>query len=1224
MYDYFISREDGISMERKWTPAQLSAINARNKKILVSAAAGSGKTATLIERIIRSLTEDTPPMDLGRMLIVTFTKAAAAELKLRILSALNAAISISPESKHLRRQMLLLESAQICTIDSFCLNVLKDEFQNSDNDASFSIGDENELKFIKVKAMDASVEEVLRELKSEGKQEAVLEFFSVLTGPRRDTGLAEKLIAINSMLGSSRGGIENIKDAALRLDEDAECGDICDGAKKVILYETGNLLSYVITLLNGYLKSLESENDVMSKYGNTIRGDLEICERILGYVKQEDYPKTKEALCSCTFGRLGVLKATQKTPKSESFAADRTAYKKAISKLASSYYAVNSDDIKLINEKSSDFLAILYRVLSKYDKNYSKAKRNAHLLEFDDLKAGVHKLFVDENGDPTPLALEYSSKYDIIYIDEYQDVDPIQDSIFNALATNSRLFMVGDIKQSIYGFRGSDPSIFGRLRESFASYSVYGENTLNAAIYMSNNFRCSRPIINAANFICSHLFYNTNSSIESIGYGEHDDLIFSKAPSGLPDVKCEFTVIEPTYSDDAAKKSSIDVEIKYVAYKITEMIANQTKEDGSSFTYSDFAILCDKNAQVKAVSDFLNQIGIPCDEAASANFFSSPEILLIRSLLSVIDNPLSDVHTSAVLMSPIFSFSADDLLKVRKSSEADTVYGALCEFASGDSALAQKCASVRSFVELYGGYASSMQISEFLTLLWNRLDIAAIADFVSFDERTAEMRRENIEKLYNYALAYSSASFKTLHSFLVFLNDIIEVNPGSQILPAASSKKTDNVHVMTIHKSKGLEFPVCFIVGTGAPLTGRVHDSEVVYDRGVGLYFDPAAKQGLVRIRSPYKTAVLSRIKEKQTLEKIRLLYVALTRARERLFITAMRTPAVEKALKKYTPAFSLYSEHIISGGVLPILNASTYTEWILLSDPFANEASDIVKKEICESEIPDVHSADTPRDPSQKTHSLTIEEEDMLERRFSFSHFSPAALLPSKISVSDLSPDILDKPLYSIHGEAGDLSFEDRPWFMLGSKNATAAERGTATHLFLQFADFDFWKKHGTDAEISRLTEEGFILKEHADIIDRDMLESFFVSDFFSRLLTAKRIWREQRFNMHFPADPFTSDPEKKLIFKDESVLVQGVIDVIFEDAERGLILADYKTDYVSPSEMNDVKLLESKFSQRYARQLSYYALAVERLFGKRPDAVTVYSLAAKKEIPIEVAPLT
>lgn len=1209
-------------MKRKWTEAQTSAINATNKKILISAAAGSGKTATLIERIIRSISRTDDPLDISRMLIVTFTKAAASELKLRIMKALSDALEESPDSKHLKQQLLKTENAEISTIDSFCLNVLRNEFQSSEDDANFHIGDENELKNLKHKSMEYAVNDTFDQYsKTLGGRDLLLEFTSVLTGTRSDSKLEEKLLSILSSLKNSPSGIEYIKEAAAELERDARLGEINETAKKIILRETLYLFKHMESTLSEYQSAFLTDPLIYSKYGVAIEKELAFSRKVLDLAENGSFFDIAEEITSFSFSRLGSLKGDQKTPQSVAFTTERDSYKKAVGKLSQDYFAISPDTLSLINEKSSSFLSILYSVLSAYAKYYSKEKQAAHIIEFDDLKAGVYKLFVSPDGTPTPLACEYSSKYDIIYIDEYQDVDPIQDSIFNALSVNSNLFMVGDIKQSIYGFRGSDPSIFGKLRKEFDDYSLKGDDAENAAIYMSNNFRCSEPIINTSNYICSHLFHHTNSSADSVGYTENDDLVFSKVSELQSNSECEFVIVDKSH-EDGLQDLKYNAEIKYIVSRIKSIIAFEKKEDGTSFSYGDFAVLCDKNNKVKAVADYMSNCGMPCDDAPSTNFFSSPEILLVRSLLKSIDNPFSDVDLASVLISPFFSFSADDCIRIRASSESYTLFEALRERAEIKDELGAKCNQVISFLNIYASYASTMHLYDFITMFWGHERISSIASFSPYDGRSENAKKENIQKLYDYALAYSLSSFKLLHDFLAFLDEIIEANPEAVVLPAVSADQSNKVHIMTIHKSKGLEFPVCFIFGAGEGITGRVHDSEVLYDKDIGLCFDPAADRGLVRLLSPYKKVAMSLIKEKLTLEKIRLFYVALTRAREKLIITASSTSAMEKALLKYPPAFSLADAHANNVGVYPILKASSYGEWVLLSDPFASDRSSLVMKRVQDSEI---HITEEAQDANTSSENDKIkitapEIFDEIRKRFAYNHFSVNALLPAKLAVSDLTPSILDDdPFLTVSGTSK-IEFKDKPWTLIGSDHATAAERGTATHLFLQFADFDLCIKNGIEAEIERLTEKGFILPDHAKIINRNMLASFFSSAFFERIKSAKSILREQRFNLQYPARFFTAKDEMKQIFGDEYVLVQGVMDIIITEKDGTLILADYKTDYTTDYERSHPKALEKKFHERYSTQLSYYAYAVKQLFGRAPDAVIIYSLSADKEIFMDI----
>ncbi len=1207
-------------MERKWTDAQLTAIGAKRKKILVSAAAGSGKTTTLIERIIRSVTREEDPLDISRILVVTFTRAAASDLKVKMMKAIGDALKRDPGSAHLTKQMLLLESAEICTIDSFCLNVLKNEFHSSQNDANFTLGDENELSVIKMACMDKAIESTMKSMQNSKKDVSFTEFFSVIVGPKNDRDLSEKLVKVRESLIHTPRGINVIHDFAKALESDSASGDMNAAVKAVVLREFRYLFENIKVIAEGYLSAFSTYEEIMTAYSAAIQSDVGLCAFGIKLVDSGDYNSLYNLVSKYKFKSLSSLSACNKTPLSEDFCADRSAYKKAFTDLVKAYLSWTREDLVLINQKSSGFMDILYSVMQSYDEFLNKTKKERHLLEFDDLKNSVHKLFVNSDGSPTDLAREYSSKYDIIYIDEYQDVDPIQDEIFSALASNSELFVVGDIKQSIYGFRGSDPSIFGRLRSTFPKNGTKEDTKDCTAVYMSDNFRCSRPVINTSNFICSYLFRETNNAPDTVGYTSMDDLVFSRGKSPADEKKSEFVVI----AQDEDKDSSEDkggVEVKYIASRILNMIEHETKSNGEKYHFSDFAILCDKNAQVKLVSDTLKMLKIPCDNAPAKNFFSSPEILFVRSLLSAIDNPYADVHLAATLISPVFGFTKDDLLKICTVFTAPTLYEALVFCADADVQLSAKANAVLKFFASYRGYASTMDVSEFITLIWNRLDIPAIASYASDDGRTSDMKRENLSKLYSYAIAFSSGSFRTLHSFLSFLNDVIEVNPASKLSEEKNTMSSDSVHTMTIHKSKGLEFPVCFLFGTSYLLDGKTKEDELIYEPSVGFAFNPSARDGLVTIKSPYKKAVSSRISEKQKLEKIRLLYVALTRAKDKLIITCIKNSEMTKLLRKYYAGFSLCSPQTNVKGVYPVLKARTFAEWILMSDPFIpsnEEHSNLLLVEVSENEIPKIQPL-TAVSPGKASDEIPANiDKERLYQRFDHDYHSKESLIPAKIAVSNLSPGILDENTFFEVSASSIEGFKYRPWFILGTEGVSATDIGTATHLFLQFADLELCEVHGIEAEISRLESNGFILSEHARIINRKMLKNFFTSSLFKTIKSAKKVYREQRFNISLPAYIFTEDKERKDSLKDNYVLVQGVIDVIFEDEAGRLILVDYKTDRVTSEELYNDSLLCQKFKERYKDQLFYYSLAAERLFGKRPDRTVIYSLAADKEIDV------
>ncbi len=1202
-------------MEKKWTEAQLAAINADKEKILVSAAAGSGKTATLIERIIRSITDKTPPMTISRMLVVTFTHAAASELKSRVMAALTSAVANNPDNMHLSNQLLLLESADISTIDAFCLDIVRNEFHRINFDADFRIGDPADLALLAEKAMDEAIEEVFRN-NSGINDSAIHEFLTVLHCSRDDRDLAKNLIAIYGELQNIPEGNEFIKNHIDELRSDSLAGDINSRAKHVIVEETRTLFEHIKTVLTGFCEYSNADEEMDRKYGPAISSDLNFADMILELCHSEDYFSIRENLTNLQYRPIGRLSEKNATPHTQAFKKEREKYKEKISALTKDYYSYDKDDVLFINRKSEDFLTVLYSVFSEYEKIYGEKKKIGKCVEFNDLKRETYRLFVDSKGNPTPLAREYSSKYDIIYIDEYQDVDPIQDKIFYALSSECTQFMVGDIKQSIYGFRGSDSSIFGNMRSRFTPYDKRDENRSGyASIAMSNNFRCSKPIINAANHITGHLFRNTDNTFGKIGYTKDDELVFSKQESDIPSPKVEFVAVKRDKDLDANNDHSpFAPEIRYIAKQIRFMIENCKKEDGKNFEYGDFAVLTEGNKQVNFVSDLLNSLGIPADEAVTKNFFESPEVMLISSLLYAIDNPLRDIPTTAILLSPLFSFTDSELFEIKKIGNKTSVFESLEEYAvSKIGKLSLKCSNALERLNSYSRLAHSKSVDEFIPILWSKIDIDAVSTFFSDDGKTQEMRLTNIKKLYNKAIEYSSGSYKTLHDFLVYIDDLIESGNYSE----SNKFKMQNgnrVHVLTIHKSKGLEFPVVFLFATCDTGKTKPKETDIVFEPEIGFTFNPSAENGLIKINSPYKKAAETRKKNKEKLEKIRLLYVALTRAREKLYITATYNSDYERIKKKYADyRHSLFS-YIDTKTAYSVLNAKNFAEWVIQSDILACD-------DIALSEYDDVVDASFAKPLTSETGlgisrgKLTSEE----IKRLGFSYYSDESTIPAKMTVSSLSPSILDEnPVYNMEKTERSDSFLESPIFLTGGK-ITGAEKGTATHLFLQFCDFDYVERNGVNAEIRRLTEKGFVLPQHGELINIRSLERFFKSEFYLSMKKSKTVYREQRFNIPLPAHIFTEIPEKREAFLDNYLLVQGVIDIIIEKDDGSIILADYKTDYIPEEIYGNDEEIRKMFSDRYSKQLGYYALAIRRIFGRYPDRIIIYSLSTAKEYSVD-----
>lgn len=1216
-------------MATKWTDAQLNAIEARKSKILVSAAAGSGKTATLIERIIRSITTDTPPMDISRMLIVTFTRAAASELRLRIMKALGDAIQKDPDNIYFRRQMLLLESADISTIDSFCLDVMRSQIKSNDSEYDFRVGDENELKLLRSNAMNDALESVLKSEQFRDRNDGtVYEFFSVLGGTRNDNELIDNLLEIYDEIINTPEGIDYISEYAKELADDSENGSISTRAKEVILAHTKRLFEHFEIETNGYNTAFAFDSDVIKSYGNAISSDLSFYSNVKKACIASDYSLVHSLLKEYKAASLGSLKKENKTTLSEKFVKARTKFKGDINELREKYFGCEDADVKLINQKAIRFLNILYEIFKSYEVLSESAKRSRHIMEFNDLKLGVYKLFCNPDGSATDMAREYSSKYDIIYIDEYQDVDPIQGRIFKALSVNSCLYTVGDIKQSIYGFRGSDPTIFGDLRQSYENYDLCDKADPNgsATVFMSNNFRCSEPIIEASNHVCSYLFKNSDECFSGVGYVDEDDLRFSKGRGLNPSFPVEIVFVDSPRSssdiesedDDAEDVSKITNEVLFIKDKITNLIANGTKEDGSPLTYADFAILFDNNKQLKNASDMLTKYGIPCDEAPVENFFSSPEILLLYSLLSVIDNPLREVQLASVLLSPVFGYNDSELCEIQNAMGEMTLYESLRKYSeAGFGNLRQKCRKTLDRLTGYVRKAQILSLDDFISYLWNTLDLNAISLLECNDGRSVEMRRANITKLYDYAIAYTSGIYRTLHEFLSYINELIELN--SATLQSDNDTANGNkVHLVTIHRSKGLEFPVCFIFGAGFGNTGKIKIPDVIFESSVGLCFDPAVNHGLARINSPYRKAALARRLEKQRLEKIRLLYVAITRAREQLYITCTKTKTVQRILDNYRGLPPSLSPYIDSSSAYVILRAKSYIEWILFADPY------MCKDHIRISEYRNIKVSEenthTYTSIPEQSHANPQFNEDELRDRLLYDYSPPYPEIPAKLAVSALTPSILDEnPVYGLTMSSKEPTFADVPTLGIKEK-AKATERGTANHLFLQFCDFTACENGHIEYEINRLTDKGFILAEHARLINKKNIERFFSSSFYALIKKANTVWREQRFNLPLPAHVFSEISSKKSILRNHYVLVQGVIDLIIQTDSDKIILADYKTDYIPEDIRCDDTAIKEMFADRYLRQLSYYALAIKRLFGRYPDSILIYSLSKGKTYELDL----
>lgn len=1183
----------------KWTDAQLSAIHTRGKTLLVSAAAGSGKTATLTERIIQSITSEQEPADLSRMLIVTFTRAAAADLKTKISKALADALAKDPSNRHLASQIMLLGSAHICTIDSFYYDILKSNFGKLSLPGNLRIADTAEMALL----YRAVMEDVIDEFYEDEGFEDFADHFADLRSTDR---IAEIFISIYENLLSYREGVDLLKRYEDQLLASAELDFFETPYGEAALSELQATLTYIRNILRTAEEYFENDDTLADAYLPSFRYDRRCVEDILGFVQTKNYTAARAAIFAHAPIRLKAVRgADDYTKRLRDMRSDA---QKLLRDIKANFFALPQEEITEHMMTTAHICRETHRFLSAFDGKLSKEKTTRGICDFSDIRRYVMKLIVDEKGDPTPLALDLRERFDEIYIDEYQDTDEVQDLIFRTIAKPNNRFMVGDIKQSIYSFRGAEPSIFAGYKRTMPSL---GNGDWDAySIFMSNNFRCDENIIRFSNLVSSYLFRNCGESIE---YSTADDLIFSKKPPRddyrSPKVVVALTGLKREEESEDEDEGKEDSEARYITEEIRRLLREEHKADGSPITPRDIAVLMRSKGQMASLVDMLQSSGIPACSSEERNFFENPDVLLMLSLLSAIDNPQRDVSLAGTLCSPFYGFTLEELVVLRENgTPAMSLYDALEAYAStGEQPLAGKCREFLSSLSYWRHQAQALPVDRLLRKLYRELSILSM-------QGAAE---SNLVRLYEYARSFESGSFRGLYAFIRYINEIIEA--GTQISDGTGDADIDAVRLMTIHHSKGLEFPVCFIYGAAKKFNVSFKREKIQFEPSVGIGFCLHDESGLGYYDTPIRQAVINQKSRLGREEEMRILYVAMTRARERLYVTA-RISDDEKMMDNARNLAEF-------GKAFGIINAKSYLEWILAAICDAGEDSPLCDcltiQKVYEGEL-DSTTVFPQQEREQPQAPSANEEADerllaLLHERFSFVYpFEHISDLPAKLSVSRLYPAVLD--------ESGDVDFPESleepdcdalldeqfriPESLIAKSGPTAADRGTATHTFLQFCDFDRVRRVGVREELARLSEMRFLSPEMANMVNVKQLEAFFQSELFRRITKAHHVWREQRFNIFLPAADFTENAEKAALLSDETITVQGVIDLFFEDEDGEIILCDYKTDYLTREELAQPTLAAQKLEKRHGQQLSYYAMAIEAMCGKSPAEVLIYSL--------------
>lgn len=1213
-------------MATQWTEAQKTAINTKNKTLLLSAAAGSGKTSTLTERIIRSITDPDSPADISKMLIVTFTRASATDLKTKIFNAVSNALAESPTDRHLTEQLIKLGSAKISTIDAFYLNAVKQNFSALGLSSSFRIADESETVLI----ARAAVSEIINKYYDTVEEfPALCECFESI----RDTeGVMEDvLLDLYTDCMRTPEGVEYLRQCAISAAADADKEFLDTVYGKILSEHAISTFGAYIDYYEDVLAKMPVDEKLYRAYYDAMDSDRILCIKALNIlekkVEKHEYSDIAELINSYQFPAFKPLGPKFSTDLSVFCKSLRDSFKDAFGELKKQYFCYSQRDFSIFFTKTAQMLELLYRVLSDFEARYSEEKKHRNILELTDVKRYALKLFANEDGSPTELAISYSQQFTDIYIDEYQDVDPVQDLIFRCISTPKNRFMVGDIKQSIYSFRGARPQLFADYRAAFPNHDTNAaEGSDCETIFMSENFRCSKPVVDFTNLVCADIFRSCGASI---GYTKEDDLVYAKKlpenATEAPDVNVAIFAKSPKKEisediDVTLLPSPAEAEAEYIAHEIYELIKHGRKQDGSRILPKDIAVLFRNKSAARRISDALSSLGIMTANTEAAQYFQNPDVIMTLCILNAVDNPQRDIQLAGALRSPIFDFTMDELLLInRRGDKTHSLYDKLCICAEEKCELGVKCLEFIKLLDEWRNIAASMPIDKFLKHIFAS-DAFVASGLVC--EKNSLGEGGNLQRLYEYARTFEAGSFKGLYNFIEFINAIIE--NGKTIDVRSESDSDTCVTLTTIHKSKGLEYPVVFVCNASADFQYGSSNPNLSFEYGLGVAMTLSDSTGFAYYTSPLKKILDLNSKNKTVEEEMRILYVALTRARERLYVTGHYSKTV---LPTITASADFNAKFDCD---YARLSSSSYMEWILSAIKKSDGTGGVVLREFATDKLPN-QSADTiaqANDTSEKNEKnveMNAELYNMLKEKFSFKYqYSDLGRIPAKISVSKLSPDVLDQSDTSVELFDTETDVSVPEFFLTSPKKATSAERGTATHLFFQFCDFDFLRKHNAVEALAALVDRGFIPQKLADITYIDELEAFKNSEFMQKILNAKRIIREQRFNMLLPTSLFTQNPEFREKTEAEKIAVQGVIDLILIDDKGYIELYDYKTDRLMRRELESPSLACQRLNQTHGLQLSYYEKAITHLFGKSPVRVAVYSTHAARLFDIDIKELS
>ena len=1258
-----------------WTTEQQQVIDLRNRNILVSAAAGSGKTAVLVERIVKIITDKNHPVDIDHLLIVTFTNAAAAEMRERIGNAIEKALDEQPGNEHLLRQLTLIHNAQITTIDSFCLYVVRNHFHEIDLEPNFRIGDEGELKLLREDVLGRVLEQNYEE-----PSEAFSDFVEGYASGRTDAALNEMILQLyefsrsypwpekwlDSFVGAYRIGTREELDRAEWLAPLTE--NIC-----FVLKDCEQLLKQAL--------AITQQDDGPDMYEKAVQSDLEKYEGLAGLTS---FCELSEALSNIKYDRLASSRGFEGDPdKLELVKSLREQAKDVVKKLCRQYFFCSPEMMIEQLERTEPMLEEVVRLTKQFADEFAAAKRRKNLVDFHDVEHFALQILVDEETEKAKkTAEEFRDTFEEIMIDEYQDSNEVQETLLRSISREERgennIFMVGDVKQSIYRFRLARPELF---MKKYDSYSL--EESTTQRIDLHKNFRSREEVLTCTNDI----FYKIMA--RSLGNVEYDAEAALYPGASYP-VSADFIpeILLADSNDELLEDTELTdkktLEAKIVAEEIKHLMKTQPVTDKAAGTlraahYSDIVILLRSlSGWADSLVEVLNENGIPAHTVSSTGYFSTVEVQTVLSMLRLLDNPRQDIPMAAVLRSPMAGLTDEELAVLRLEDGSGPFHEAVLELAEGlyeeggqieisNSEEDQKqgrnadektenhieITAHRKLLKFYKKYKQLRQlvpdtpIHELIEIILRETGYGHyVAAMPAGNRRTA-----NLNMLLEKAAAYEKTSYKGLFHFVRYIDELqkYDVDFGEADMVGENE---DVVRIMSIHKSKGLEFPIVIVSGMGKNFNKQDTRSKMVLhpELGIGLdYMD-----GKLRIKSPTiaKKAIAKQIDLENLGEELRVLYVALTRAKEKLILTGTLKDAAEK-LEFYRQQANLSKA---ADRPLPYLTregASGYLDWILPAVLSYGDKYPVRIVEAAELVLDEVENQ------LEKNENLTerigeIEAADtqlvgQLKQRFSQRYpYQTDILRKNKYSVSELKHRAMRERFEAEQEETVPAFLEEPvtptiPLFIQREESVEqetanrGALRGTAVHRVMEC--YDFASEKSVQEQMETMEKEEKITADMRALVKEQIVADFVSSETGKRMALAQRggaLYREKPFVMGFTEEELENygfgvgsntdsceniyektdsdqekEEQKKVRHEEDLTLIQGIIDVFWIEKD-GIVLLDYKTDRVQQAK---------ELIDRYETQLKLYADALERVFAARKlkvKEILIYSFSLEQLITL------